>query len=221
MKIDVITLFPEMLLGFVNSSMLKKAQTKGLIQINMVNPRDFTQDKHKTCDDKPFGGGSGMVMKPEPIFEAFQKVKTAHAKTILMSPQGVLLSHTKALDLSKEEHLIFICGHYEGVDERIRMQVVDEEISIGDYVLTNGALAAAIVIDAVSRFIPGVLGNPDSISNESFSKGLLEYPQYTRPRVFKGLEVPDVLLSGDHQKIEAWRHEQAIEKTKRKRPDLM
>lgn len=220
MKIDVITLFPEMLQGFTSSSILKKAQEKGQIQICVTNPRDFTLDKHRTCDDKPFGGGSGMVLKPEPIFQAVEKVKSPEAKIVLMTPQGKRFTQDKALELSKFNHLVLICGHYEGIDERIRTILADEEISIGDYVLTNGALAAAVVIDAVARLIPGVLGNPESTQDESFSKGLLEYPQYTRPRVFQGMGIPEILLSGDHKKIDQWRHEQAIERTKKRRPDL-
>jgi len=221
MKIDIITLFPEMLQGFVSSSILKKAQDKGLIQICVTNPREFTLDKHKTCDDKPFGGGSGMVLKPEPIFEAVRKVKTPEAKIILMTPQGGKLTQNKALELSSVKHLILICGHYEGIDERIRTILADEEISIGDYILTNGALAAAVMVDAVARLIPGVLGNCESIQDESFKNGLLEYPQYTRPRVFQGIGIPEILLSGNHQKIEEWRHQQAVERTKKRRPDLI
>lgn len=221
MKIDIITLFPEMLQGFVSSSILKKAQDKGLIQICVTNPREFTLDKHKTCDDKPFGGGSGMVLKPEPIFEAVRKVKTPEAKIILMTPQGEKLTQNKALELSSVKHLVLICGHYEGIDERIRTILADEEISIGDYILTNGALAAAVMVDAVARLIPGVLGNCESIQDESFKNGLLEYPQYTRPRVFQGIGIPEILLSGNHQKIEEWRHQQAVERTKKRRPDLI
>jgi len=221
LRIDIVTLFPEMLTGFLSSSILKKAEEKGLFHVHTVNPRDFTEDKHKTCDDKPFGGGSGMVMKPEPVFRAVQSIRSQKAKIILMSPQGCSFTQEKALELSKENHLVLICGHYEGIDERIRVLLSHEEISIGDYVLTNGALAAAVVVDAVVRLIPGALGNPQSIEDESFTEGLLEYPQYTRPRVFEGLSVPEVLLTGDHDKIEAWRREQALERTRKKRPDLV
>ncbi len=221
MQIDVITLFPELLSSLTSASILKKAQENGLVKIQTTNPRDFTADKHKTCDDKPFGGGSGMVMKPEPIFKAVESVNSPKAKIILMSPQGQKFDQKKAVELSKENHLILICGHYEGIDERVRLLLAHEELSIGDYVLTNGALAAAVVIDAVSRLLPGVLGNPDSPTQDSFSTGLLEYPQYTRPRNFKGIDVPHILLTGDHPKIEAWRKEQSLEKTRKTRPDLI
>ncbi len=221
MQIDVITLFPEILSSLTSASILKKAQEHGLVKIQTTNPRDFTADKHKTCDDKPFGGGSGMVMKPEPIFKAVESVNSPKAKIILMSPQGQKFDQKKAVELSKENHLILICGHYEGIDERVRLLLAHEELSIGDYVLTNGALAAAVVIDAVSRLLPGVLGNPDSPTQDSFSAGLLEYPQYTRPRNFQGIDVPNILLTGDHQKIEEWRKEQSLEKTRKTRPDLI
>ncbi|MBI1884161.1 MAG: tRNA (guanosine(37)-N1)-methyltransferase TrmD [Chlamydiae bacterium] len=220
LKIDIITLFPEMLTGFLCESILKKAQEKGKVEIRLVSPRDFAKDKHKTCDDKPFGGGSGMVMKPEPVFRALEKVETPEAHVILMSPQGEKFVQKKARHLAQKTHLIFICGHYEGIDERIS-HLADEEISIGDYVLTNGALAAAVVVDAVVRLVPDVLGNPDSALKDSFSNGLLEYPQYTRPRVFREEGVPEILLTGDHQKIEKWRHQQSLEKTKKRRPDLL
>lgn len=221
LRIDVVTLFPELLSGLVSASILKKAQEKSLIQIHVTNPRDFTEDKHKTCDDKPFGGGSGMVMKPEPIFKAVEKIKTPQAKIILMSPKGEKFKQQKAFELAQETHLILICGHYEGIDERVRLLLAHEEISIGDYVLTNGALAAAVVIDAVARLIPGVLGNPQSPLQDSFSMGLLQYPQYTQPRTFEGMSVPDILLTGDHQKIKEWRQEQSLEKTRKTRPDLI
>lgn len=220
-RVDVITLFPEMLEGFLRSSIIKKAQEKDLIQVCVTNPRDFARDKHKTCDDKPFGGGSGMVLKPEPIFKAVEKVRTAESKIVLLSPQGPKLNQAKALELSKLPHLILICGHYEGIDERVKISLASEELSIGDYVLTNGALAAAVVLDSVVRLIPGVLGNPACAHEESFSFGLLEYPQYTRPRIFQGIAVPDILLSGNHKKIENWRKQQALEKTKARRPDLL
>ena len=221
LRIDIVTLFPEMLNGFFSSSILKKAEEKGLFHVHAVNPRNFTEDKYKTCDDKPFGGGSGMVMKPEPVFKAVQSIRSDQARIILMCPQGVSFNQEKALELSKESHLVLICGHYEGIDERIRVLLSHEEISIGDYVLTNGALAAAVVVDAVVRLIPGALGNPQSLEDESFTEGLLEYPQYTRPRTFEGLGVPEVLLTGDHDKIEAWRREQALKRTQKKRPDLV
>lgn len=217
MRFDVVTLFPEMLSGFLESSILKKARDANLIDIRSVNPRDFTTDKHRTCDDRPFGGGSGMVLKPEPVLKAVESVRTAQSKTILMSPQGKTFSQAAAMALSREKHLILVCGHYEGVDERIKSLIIDEEISIGDYILTNGALAAAVIVDAVSRLIPGVLGNPESAQEESFSGGVLEYPQYTRPREFRGLRVPEILLSGDHAKIREWRKAQALERTRQKK----
>ena len=221
LKVDILTLFPEMLQDWAHTSIIKRAQERGLVKIQWVNPRDFTTDRHKTCDDRPFGGGSGMILKPEPIFKALEKIKTSKTHVILMSPQGKKLTQKKANELAKKPHLALICGHYEGVDERIRKKLVDEEISIGDYILTNGALAAAVVVDAIVRLVPGVLGNPESAVEESFSKGLLEYPQYTRPRVFKGLEVPEILLSGDHKRIEKWRYQEALKRTKKTRPDLI
>ncbi|MBI1869827.1 MAG: tRNA (guanosine(37)-N1)-methyltransferase TrmD [Chlamydiae bacterium] len=221
LKIDIITLFPEMLAGFFSSSILKKGQEKGLLEIHCVNPRDFTTDKHKTCDDRPYGGGSGMVMKAEPIFKAVKSVQTSESKIILLNPQGEKFSQAKAMEFSRLSHLIFICGHYEGIDERVKIGLADEEISIGDYVLTNGALAAAVVVDAIVRLVPEVLGNPDSLMTESFSMGLLEYPQYTRPRIFQDESVPEILLTGDHQKIKKWRNEEAIKRTQQKRPDLL
>lgn len=221
MKIDIITLFPEMLTGFLDTSMLKIAQEHGKVRLCRINPRDFTHDKHRTCDDRPFGGGTGMILKPEPIFQAVESVRTEASRVILMSPQGEPFTQSKAQELAGASHLIIISGHYEGVDERIRELVVQDEISIGDYILTNGTLASAVVVDAVIRLIPGVLGNPESSATESFTNSLLEYPQYTRPRVFRGLEVPPVLLEGHHKKIEAWRKEQSAEKTRIKRPDLI
>ncbi len=221
LRIDVITIFPGMLKGFLEESILKRAAQKGLVELNTVDLRPFTTDRHQSTDDRPFGGGAGMVMKPEPLFKAVESVRTPGASVILMTPQGRRFEQACAVGLSKARHLIFICGHYEGVDERVRTHLATDEISIGDYVLTNGVLPAAVVIDAVVRLVPGVLGNDDTIREESFTDGMLEYPHYTRPRIFRGLDVPEVLLSGDHKEIAQWRREQAERRTKEKRPDLV
>lgn len=221
MKIDVITIFPEMLEGFFGQSMMKRAAEAGHVQFNLINLRDFAEDKHNKTDDRPFGGGPGMVMKPEPMFKAVESLRTEKSRVILMCPQGVSFKQSRAQVLSEEEHLIFICGHYEGVDERIREQLVDEEISIGDYVLTNGVLSAAVVIDAIVRLIPDVLGGEGATESESFSEPLLEGPQYTRPAEFRGMKVPEELLSGDHGLIAEWRREKAETRTAERRPDLL
>ncbi|HKL20645.1 MAG TPA: tRNA (guanosine(37)-N1)-methyltransferase TrmD [Tichowtungia sp.] len=221
MKIDVITIFPEMLEGFLGQSMMKRAAKAGHVGFHLVNLRDFTEDKHHKTDDRPFGGGPGMVLKPEPIFKCVESLRTENSRVILMCPQGVPFKQSRAQTLSTEEHLIFICGHYEGVDERIRQELVDEEISIGDYVLTNGVLPAAVVIDAVVRLIPDVLGGEGATESESFSEPLLEGPQYTRPAEFRGIKVPEELLSGDHASIAAWRREQAEKRTAGRRSDLL
>ena len=221
LRIDVITIFPGMLKGFLEESILKRAAQKGHVVFNTVDLRRFTTDRHQTTDDRPFGGGAGMVMKPDPLFKAVESVRTPEAQVILMTPQGRKFEQECAVGLAKARHLIFICGHYEGVDERVRTHLATDEISIGDYVLTNGVLPAAVVIDAVVRLVPGVLGNDETTREESFAAGLLEYPHYTRPRVFRGLEVPEVLLSGDHEEIARWRKEQAERRTREKRPDLM
>jgi len=221
LRIDVITIFPGMLKGFLEESILKRAAQKGHVVFNVVELRQFTTDRHQSTDDRPFGGGAGMVMKPEPLFKAVESVMTPGARVILMTPQGRRFGQDDAVGLSQARHLIFICGHYEGVDERVRTHLATDEISIGDYVLTNGVLPAAVVIDAVVRLVPGVLGNDDTTREESFAEGLLEYPHYTRPRVFRGLDVPGVLLSGDHEEISRWRRDQAERRTKEKRPDLM
>ncbi len=223
LKIDIITLFPQMLSGFLQESMMKRASAARRVEFNAINLRDFTTDKHNTTDDRPFGGGPGMVMKPEPMFAAVDSVKTTESHIILMTPQGKPFKQAKARQLADTyNHLIFICGHYEGVDERIREALVDEEISIGDYVLTNGALSAAVVIDAVVRLRPGVLGGGEvAIEDESFSSGLLEYPQYTRPPDFQGMKAPEILFSGDHGKIAQWRYEQALKRTAERRSDLL
>ena len=221
LKIDVITIFPGMLNGFLEESILKRASQKKLVAFNTVDLRRFTTDRHQTTDDRPFGGGAGMVMKPEPLFKAVESVRTPEARVVLMTPQGRRFDQASAVGLATARHLIFICGHYEGVDERVRTHLATDELSIGDYVLTNGVLPAAVVIDAVVRLVPGVLGNDETIREESFTKGLLEYPHYTRPREFRGLDVPDVLLSGDHAEIARWRREQAERRTSERRPDLM
>ena len=224
MKFDVLTLFPEMF-EILNQSIIGKAIEKELININLINIRDFSKDKHKKVDDTPYGGGAGMVMKPDVVYDAYQSIKDRNAKVIYMSPQGNPLNQKKVEELSKENHLIILCGHYEGIDQRVLDKIVDEEISIGDYVLTGGEIPAIVLIDSVSRYVEGVL-KEESIKEESFSNGLLEYPQYTRPEVFEGMKVPEmkvpeVLLSGHHENIEKWRKEKSLEMTKKKRPDIL
>ncbi|EKD27626.1 MAG: hypothetical protein ACD_79C00650G0003 [uncultured bacterium] len=217
MEINVLTLFPEIVSGPLNQSILKRAIDKALVNINLVNIRDFAEGKHRQADDLSYGGGPGMVMKPEPIYKAVESVKSENSKIIMMSPSGVRFNQKLAKSLAGEEKLIFICGHYEGIDERINQIYDPLTISIGDYIITNGALAACVIIDAVVRLIPGVLGNSESAVNESFENGMLEYPQYTRPQKFLNLEVPEILLSGDHSKIAQWREEQARLKTQQLR----
>jgi len=221
MRIDILTLFPEMFKGPLDESMIKIAKKKNLLDIRVHNLRKWTSDIHRTADDKPYGGGSGMIMKLEPIYMALVDIRRedGEGRVILLSPQGTKLKQHTAKRLSKEGHLILICGHYEGVDERVRA-LINEEISIGDYVLTCGELPACVLVDCVARLLPGVLGDPNSVETESFEHGLLEYPQYTRPRVYKGMKVPDVILSGDHKKIDEWRKKEAVKRTKEKRPDL-
>ena len=221
MRIDVLTLFPAMLDGFLSESMLGRAREAKLLEVNVRNTRDWATDKHKTTDDRPFGGGAGMVMKCEPIFAAIEELQTPGCRRIYLTPDGAPFTSAKAEQLAKEQHLIFLSGHYEGVDQRIRDTVIDEEISIGDYVLTNGTLAAAVVIDALARFIPGVLGEEKSLTTESFTRNLLDFPNYTRPAVFRGMSVPEVLLKGHHGEIEKWRHAKQLEKTAQVRPDLL
>jgi len=221
MRIDVLTLFPAMLDGFLSESMLGRAQEAKLLDINVRNIRDWATDKHKTTDDRPFGGGAGMVMKCEPIIAAFEQLQTPGCRRIYLTPDGVPFTSARAEELSKQQHLILLSGHYEGIDQRIRDTVIDEEISIGDYVLTNGTLAAAVVIDALARFIPGVLGEEKSLTSESFTRNLLDFPNYTRPAVYRGMSVPEVLLQGNHGEIEKWRHAQQLERTKQFRPDLI
>jgi tRNA (guanine37-N1)-methyltransferase len=221
MKFDILTLFPEMFEP-LKTSVIGKAVQKEQIAINLVNIRDFSKDKHKKVDDTPYGGGAGMVMKPDVVYSAYQSVEkqSQKAKVIYMSPQGKTLNQQKVEELSKESHLIILCGHYEGIDQRVLDKIVDEEISIGDYVLTGGEIPAMVLIDSVSRYVEGVL-NQESIQEESFSNGMLEYPQYTRPEVFEGESVPEILLSGHHEKIDRWRKQKSLEITKRKRPDLL
>ena len=225
MRIDIISLFPEMFTGPLGHSILKRAQDSGLLAVHVTNPRNFAFDKHRIVDDYPFGGGSGMVMKPEPIFRAVENavhtVAAQNKRTVLMCPGGQPFDQTKARELAGYEQLILICGHYEGIDDRIRQHVVDEAVSIGDYVLTGGELPAMVVTDAVARMLPGVLGADDGAEHDSFYNGLLEYPQYTRPREFNGWEVPEILLSGDHAKIETWRRKESLRATLARRPDLL
>jgi tRNA (guanine37-N1)-methyltransferase len=222
MKIDILTIFPEMFTGVLNSSIIKRAQENNLVSINTTNFREYATDKHNIVDDYPYGGGGGMVLKPEPIFSAVEALdinRSSHI--ILMCPQGQCFDQKKAEQLAKYDHLIFICGHYEGYDERIRQHLIDEEISIGDYILTGGEIPAMVVIDSVVRLIPDVLGNEASAPNDSFSTGLLEHPHYTRPREFRNMKVPDILISGDHKKIEVWRHQQSLLRTVQRRPELL
>lgn len=223
MKFDVLTLFPDIFNIVMNESIIGRAQEKGIIEVNAVNIRDYSKDKHKKVDDYPFGGGNGMVMACQPVIDAYNDITkdlTTKPKVIYMSPQGKVLTQGIAKELSEQEHLILLCGHYEGIDERIIEEIVDEEISIGDYVLTGGELPAMVLIDCVSRLIQGVLASEDSYSDESHFNGLLEYPQYTRPADYNGKQVPDILLSGHHANIEKWRKQQSLERTKQKRPDM-
>jgi tRNA (guanine37-N1)-methyltransferase len=221
LHIDVLTLFPRMLDGFLAESILGKGIESGLLTVKVHDVRDWATSKHKNADDRPFGGGAGMVMKPEPVFAAIEQLQTPGCRRIYLTPDGVPYSQKLAGELAKETHLILLSGHYEGIDQRIREKVIDQEISIGDYVLTNGTLPAAVVIDALARLIPGVLGEEKSLTHESFTGKLLDFPQYTRPAEFRGMSVPEVLLSGDHAKIEEWRNAQRIEKTRQVRPDLL
>lgn len=224
MKIEVLTLFPQMFEAPFSFGIFKRAIDNGLLEIGVHNIRDYTHDKHHTADDTPYGGGAGMVLKPGPIFEAVEDIKSKAPEepyVILMTPQGRVLNQSIAQELAQKKHMVFICGHYEGEDERVREHLVNDEISIGDYVLTGGELPAMAVIDAVLRLIPGVLGSEESALDDSHSGGLLEYPQYTRPEDFRGWKVPDILLSGDHAKIARWRREQSLKRTLERRPELL
>jgi tRNA (guanine37-N1)-methyltransferase len=221
MRIDILTLFPEVCRAPLNQSMMKRAQENGALDLRIHNLREWTTDKHHVVDDAPFGGGQGMVMKPEPIFAAVESLRTENSCVVLMSPQGRRFTQALASEFSARQHLIIICGHYEGIDHRVIEYLVDDEISIGDYVLTNGAIAAVVFVDAIVRLLPGVLGHKQSAADDSFSGGLLEGPQYTRPAEFRGWKVPEVLLSGNHAAIAAWRKEQALQRTRKNRPDLL
>jgi len=225
MRIDILSLFPEMFVSPLNESIMKRAREQGLVDIVVHDIRDYTHDKHNTADDYPYGGGPGMVLKPEPIFEAAEAIKqklgVSETPIILLTPQGRLFSQTVARELSRHSHLMLICGHYEGLDERVCEHLATDQISIGDYVLSGGELAALVIVDAVARLIPGVLGSEDSVNDDSHSDGLLEYPQYTRPPSYRGWSVPPVLLSGNHGEVAQWRRRQALVRTAQRRPDLL
>ncbi|GAB4537144.1 MAG: tRNA (guanosine(37)-N1)-methyltransferase TrmD [Thermodesulfovibrionia bacterium] len=224
MRCDVLTIFPEIIHSYLNESILKRAQTKGLLDVKVYNLRDFSTGRHKKVDDYPFGGGAGMVLKPEPIFRAVESLKGGgeRRRVVLLSPQGRVFNQSVAEEFSRiEERFVFICGRYEGIDERVRLSIVDDEVSIGDYIITGGELSALVIIDAVTRLIPGALGDERSKEEESFSAQLLEYPHYTRPREFRGMRVPEVLLSGNHKEIWLWRRKEALRRTLKMRPDLL
>jgi tRNA (guanine37-N1)-methyltransferase len=222
MIFDILTLFPEMFLSPLEGSIIGKARAEGLITVNLINIRDYAEGKHRVTDDYPYGGGKGMIMKPEPIIKGIKAIRSHHqaAWVCLMTPQGTPLQQERAKRLAEQPHIALVCGRYEGVDERV-LDFVDEEVSLGDYILTGGELAALVVVDAIARLIPGVLGDEGSSEEDSFSRGLLEYPQYTRPREYEGREVPEVLLSGDHQTIEQWRRREALRRTWQRRPELL
>jgi tRNA (guanine37-N1)-methyltransferase len=221
MKIDVLTLFPQMLDGFLSESMMGRAQANEVVEVNIHNLRDWAKGKHKQVDDRPFGGGAGMVVMPEPIFDAIEELQTPKTHRIYLAPDGDRLTPELAQTLAKKEHLVLLSGHYEGIDERARENVIDQEISIGDYVLTNGTLAAAVVIDCLCRFLPGFLGEEKSLTSESFQGSLLDFPQFTRPSVFRDMPIPEVLLSGNHAEIEKWRQQEREKRTRKRRPDLL
>jgi len=221
LHIDIITIFPPMVRGFLDESIMKRAAQQAAVTFRVINLRDFTDDRHQTVDDRPYGGGPGMILKAEPLFKAVESARTPGARVMLMSPQGRPFRQDLAAELAHEQHLIFLCGHYEGVDERVSLGLVTDEISIGDYILTNGTLAATVVIDAVVRLLPNVLGAADATIAESFNDDRLEYPQYTRPEIFRGLHVPDILLTGNHAAIARWRAEQSHRRTVARRPDLL
>lgn len=220
-RIDILTLFPGMFGGVFDESIVKRAREKSLVEIHIHNIRDYSHDKHRKVDDRPFGGGPGMILKPEPVFECVEKIGATDCRLIYLTPQGERLTQKKTEEFSRRERLVVLCGHYEEVDERIRTSLVGEEISIGDYVLSNGEIPAMVVVDAVVRLIPGALGDARSAEDESFTSGVLDYPQYTRPAEFRGMTVPEVLLSGNHQEIRKWRKKMALERTKKVRPDLL
>lgn len=221
MKIDVLTLFPAMFAGPLDESIIKRARDKGILELGIHDLRNWTHDRHKTVDDRPFGGGPGMVLKPEPLYEAAESLAGPKTRVILMGPSGRKFTQEIARELAGYEHLLLIAGSYEGIDDRVRQGLAHDELSIGDYVLTNGALPVMVIIDVVTRLLPGVLGDEESAKEESFSHGLLEYPHYTRPAEFRGMKVPEILLSGHHAEIAKWRHEQALERTRERRPDLL
>ncbi len=221
MRIDILTLFPEICRAPLDESMMKRAQSSGALDLRIHNLRDWARDKHRIVDDAPFGGGPGMVMKPEPIFAAVESLRSNESFVLLMTPQGKTFTQKIARDFSVKSHLILVCGHYEGIDHRVAEHLADAEISIGDYVLTNGAIAAVVVVDAVVRLLPGVLGHEHSAADDSFSSTLLEGPQYTRPAEFRGWKIPEILLSGNHAEIATWRKEQALKRTQANRPDLL
>jgi tRNA (guanine37-N1)-methyltransferase len=221
MRIDVLTLFPGMFAGPLSESMLRVAQDKSLVEIRIVDLRTYTEGRHRVADDYPFGGGGGMVLKPEPLFRAVEALREPATRVVLLCPQGATLTQATAARLAREPHLILLCGHYEGVDERVRRHLVEEEISIGDFVLTGGELPALVLVDAVVRLLPGALGDDTATASDSFAGGRLDYPQYTRPAEFRGMAVPEVLLSGDHARIAAWRRREALKRTAERRPDLL
>ena len=223
MIFDILTIFPEIFRSFLSESLIKKALDKGLLQARVWNLRDFTEDRHRTTDDYPYGGGAGMVMKAEPIFRAVEEIKSQspEAQSVLLTPQGERFQQGLAKELSGQKHWILICGRYEGLDERVRQGLVDREISIGDYILNGGEIPALVFMEVISRYVPGFLGSEQSVEEESFSDGLLEYPQYTRPPSFRGMEVPEVLLSGNHAEIKRWRRRESLKRTSLRRPDLL
>ena len=221
LRFDVLSLFPKTVDGFAQESILGRAVEKGLIEVNSLDLRRWAKGKHRETDDRPFGGGAGMVLKPEPLFDAIEEISNKSTKVIYMAPDGENLNTQIAKDLAQEKHLLLVSGHYEGIDQRVRDQLVDREISIGDYVLTNGSLAASVLVDSVARHVPGVLGDEASLQDESFEDDLLSYPQYTRPHEYRGMKVPEVLLSGNHSQIKQWRDDQRVTKTNSLRPDLL
>ncbi len=221
LRFDVLSLFPRTIEGFAGESIIGRALERGIIEINSLDLRRWAKGRHRETDDRPFGGGAGMVLKPEPLFDAIEEISSEHTKVIYMAPDGEKLDAEVSKELASEKHLLLVSGHYEGIDQRVRDKLVDREISIGDYVLTNGSLAASVLVDSVARHVPGVLGDEDSLKDESFEGKMLSYPQYTRPNEYRGMTVPEVLISGNHAEIREWREEQRLAKTKRLRPDLL